>query len=200
VIDTVVLPCDDVILAIGRRTRSLDRARHRHRLRCEATCRSSTRRRCSRAPGVFFGGDAAWGPRNIIWAWSTGTKPRSRSTITARRIAHRSSALGMNLVSAKSGCTRGATATTTARAAHEDAARRADEALRGLNVEVELGFTASRQRAKSSAASTATSRRTSLPPLHRVRRLHRRMSRELLTIAPDTGDDSTCVHISPRRR
>jgi formate dehydrogenase (NADP+) beta subunit len=30
------------------------------------------RRRCSRAPAVFFGGDAAFGPKNIIWAVAHG--------------------------------------------------------------------------------------------------------------------------------
>jgi NADPH-dependent glutamate synthase beta subunit-like oxidoreductase len=34
-------------------------------------------------PGVFFGGDAAWGPENIIWAVEHGTRRRSRSTTTA---------------------------------------------------------------------------------------------------------------------
>ena len=37
------------------------------------TCRSSTRpRSCRRVPGVFFGGDAAFGPANIIWAVEHG--------------------------------------------------------------------------------------------------------------------------------
>ena len=51
----------------------LDRARHRHRVRQVGHARRSTRRRSSRrAPGVFFGGDAAWGPKNIIWAVAHG--------------------------------------------------------------------------------------------------------------------------------
>ena len=37
------------------------------------TCRWSTRRPCSRSrEGIFFGGDAAWGPKNIIWAVEHG--------------------------------------------------------------------------------------------------------------------------------
>ena len=36
-------------------------------------CRCSTRSRCSRRlPRVFFGGDAAFGPKNIIWAVAHG--------------------------------------------------------------------------------------------------------------------------------
>jgi NADPH-dependent glutamate synthase beta subunit-like oxidoreductase len=31
-----------------------------------------TRSRCSRAADVFFGGDAALGPKNIIWAVAQG--------------------------------------------------------------------------------------------------------------------------------
>ena len=37
------------------------------------------------APGVFFGGDAAWGPKNIIWAVEHAPRRRrSRFTTTAR--------------------------------------------------------------------------------------------------------------------
>ncbi len=51
----------------------VDRARHRHRVRRSGTCRWSTRPRSSRRrPGVFFGGDAAFGPENIIWAVEHG--------------------------------------------------------------------------------------------------------------------------------
>ncbi|MFN8580052.1 MAG: FAD-dependent oxidoreductase [Gemmatimonadaceae bacterium] len=73
VIDTVVIPCDSVILAIGQENAfpwierdagiefdewgmpKVDKATH-----------ESTRK------GVFFGGDAAWGPENIIWAVAHG--------------------------------------------------------------------------------------------------------------------------------
>ena len=73
VLDTVFLPADDVILAIGQEGAFpwierdvgiefdkwgmpvVDRATH-----------------ASSRPGVFFGGDAAWGPENIIWAVAHG--------------------------------------------------------------------------------------------------------------------------------
>ena len=51
----------------------LDRARHRHRVRRHGACRRSMRRPCSSTnPKVFFGGDAAFGPKNIIWAVAHG--------------------------------------------------------------------------------------------------------------------------------
>ncbi len=73
VIDTVIIPCDEVILAIGQDNAfpwierdigiefdtwsmpTIDKATY-----------ESTRR------GVFFGGDSAWGPQNIIWAVEHG--------------------------------------------------------------------------------------------------------------------------------
>ncbi len=73
VLGTVRIPCDDVILAIGQETAFpwierdigiefgewempvVDRATHESTL-----------------AGVFFGGDAAWGPENIIWAVEHG--------------------------------------------------------------------------------------------------------------------------------
>ena len=52
---------------------SLDRARHRHRHSTSTTCRSIDKTTFeSTRPGVFFGGDAAWGPQNIIWAVEHG--------------------------------------------------------------------------------------------------------------------------------
>jgi formate dehydrogenase (NADP+) beta subunit len=69
VVGQVVIPCDDVILAIGQENAfpwierdlgvSFDRA---ERPLVDATTFQSTR------PEVFFGGDAAQGPKNIIWA------------------------------------------------------------------------------------------------------------------------------------
>ena len=66
----------------GRRRHSRHRAGERLPLDRSATsassstsgtCRRSTRSPSSRpAPGVFFGGDAAFGPKNIIWAVEHG--------------------------------------------------------------------------------------------------------------------------------
>jgi formate dehydrogenase (NADP+) beta subunit len=72
-IDTVFIPCDDVILAIGQDNafpwieRDLDIEFNKWDMPRvnETTFESSL-------PGVFFGGDAAWGPKNIIWAVEHG--------------------------------------------------------------------------------------------------------------------------------
>jgi len=72
-VDEVVIPCDDVILAIGQDNafpwieRDLGLAfDERDMPVVDRTTFASTR------PGVFFGGDAAWGPENIIWAVEHG--------------------------------------------------------------------------------------------------------------------------------
>ncbi|HEY6453614.1 MAG TPA: FAD-dependent oxidoreductase [Steroidobacteraceae bacterium] len=69
----VVIPCDDVILAIGQENafpwieRDLGvRFDAADRPLVDAHTYQSTR------PGVFFGGDAAQGPKNIIWAVEHG--------------------------------------------------------------------------------------------------------------------------------
>ncbi|HLK56109.1 MAG TPA: FAD-dependent oxidoreductase, partial [Chthonomonadaceae bacterium] len=69
VIDTVFLPADDVILAIGQENafpwieRDIGIAFDKWDVPVvdEVTMQSTL-------PGVFFGGDAAFGPKNIIWA------------------------------------------------------------------------------------------------------------------------------------
>src|SRR5688500_9918608 len=73
VLDTVILPCDDVILAIGQENafpwieRDIGLAFNEHDMPVvDRSTMQSTR------PGVFFGGDAAWGPENIIWAVAHG--------------------------------------------------------------------------------------------------------------------------------
>jgi formate dehydrogenase (NADP+) beta subunit len=73
VIDTVTIPCDEVILAIGQDNafpwieRDIGVAFDEHGMPViNKTTFESTRR------GVFFGGDAAWGPQNIIWAVEHG--------------------------------------------------------------------------------------------------------------------------------
>jgi len=73
VVDEVFIPCDDVILAIGQENAfpwiendlglEFDRW---HVPKVNPTTFQSTR------PEVFFGGDAAFGPKNIIWAVEHG--------------------------------------------------------------------------------------------------------------------------------
>ena len=68
-LDTVVIPCDDVILAIGQEAAfpwiEKDVGIELDKWDCPVV--DKTTFQCSR-PGVFFGGDSAWGPLNIIWA------------------------------------------------------------------------------------------------------------------------------------
>ena len=72
-VDTVVLPCTDVILAIGQenafpwieRDLGLEFGDWDVPVVDETTMESTL-------PGVFFGGDSAFGPKNIIWAVAHG--------------------------------------------------------------------------------------------------------------------------------
>ncbi len=104
-LETVFFPCDDVILAIGQETAfpwieadlgfEVDKW---GQPKVDKTTFQST------VPGVFFGGDAAWGPLNIIWAVEHGHQAAisihqhcQGTPLTERPPA------GMNLVSAKMG-------------------------------------------------------------------------------------------------
>ena len=73
VVDEVVLPCDDVIFALGQDNafpwveRNIGIEFDEWDMPAvDRTTFESTR------SGVFFGGDAAWGPENIIWAVAHG--------------------------------------------------------------------------------------------------------------------------------
>jgi formate dehydrogenase (NADP+) beta subunit len=85
VVDTVVIPCDDVILAIGQENafpwieRDIGVEFDTH------GCPSSTAPRCSpRGPGSSSAGTRHGGRRTSSGRWSTDTRPPSRSTITVR--------------------------------------------------------------------------------------------------------------------
>src|ERR1700730_5776998 len=73
VIETVFLPADDVILAIGQENSFpwIERDLGIEFDKWEMPVVDEKTMQCSR-PGVFFGGDAAWGPKNIIWAVAPG--------------------------------------------------------------------------------------------------------------------------------
>ena len=144
-IDTVFLPADDVILAIGQeaafpwieRDVGIEFDKWGAPVVDKATFESTR-------PGVFFGGDAAWGPQNIIWAVEHGHQAaisidnHCKGTAVAVRPPQ-----GMTLATTKMGL-------------HEwsydndyDPAKRQKmthvdlvERFKKLNVEVELGFTA----------------------------------------------------------
>jgi formate dehydrogenase beta subunit len=105
VIDTVIIPCDDVILAIGQenafpwmeRDIGINFDDRGMPIVERATMQSTL-------PGVFFGGDAAWGPENIIWAVEHGHQAAISIHNHCQGIPLTDRpAYGMNLVSAKAG-------------------------------------------------------------------------------------------------
>ncbi|MFZ1063342.1 MAG: FAD-dependent oxidoreductase [Acidimicrobiales bacterium] len=73
ILDTIIIPCDDVILAIGQenafpwieRDIGVEFGEWDMPVVDETTFESTL-------PGLFFGGDAAFGPKNIIWAVAHG--------------------------------------------------------------------------------------------------------------------------------
>lgn len=141
----VTIPCDDVILAIGQDNAfpwiERDIGIEFNQWDCPEV--DKTTFMCSRE-GVFFGGDAAWGPENIIWAVAHGHE----AAISIHKYCNGESVAdrlprGVNLSSQKMGI-------------HEwsfsndyDAAERRimphvdlKERFKKLDIEVELGFTA----------------------------------------------------------
>ncbi len=145
VIDTVVLPCDDVILAIGQenafpwieRDIGIEFGQWDMPIVNETTMQSTR-------PGVFFGGDSAWGPKNIIWAVAHGHEAAIsiHNFCTGVPVSDRPPQ-GMNLVSQKMGLSEWSyhndfNPSSRQKMTHVDLTRRFQE----LNIEVELGFTA----------------------------------------------------------
>jgi formate dehydrogenase (NADP+) beta subunit len=144
-LETVTIPCDDVILAIGQETAFpwierdigivfdqwempvVDRATHQSTL-----------------PGVFFGGDAAWGPENIIWAVEHG----HQAAISIHQHCEGEPLTdrppwGMNLLSTKLGMhawqySNDYNPSPRQKMQHVELVRR----FSALGVEVELGFSA----------------------------------------------------------
>jgi formate dehydrogenase (NADP+) beta subunit len=144
-IDTVVIPCDDVILAIGQenafpwieRDLGLEVGKWDMPVVDETTMQSTL-------PNVFFGGDSAWGPKNIIWAVAHGHEAAIsiHSFCQGQPVANRPP-MGMNLLTQKMGLTEWSyhndyNPSSRQKMQHVDLTRRFQQ----LNVEVELGFTA----------------------------------------------------------
>jgi formate dehydrogenase (NADP+) beta subunit len=143
-IDTVTLPCDDVILAIGQENafpwieRDIGIAfDERDMPVVDRRTMQSTR------AGVFFGGDAAWGPENIIWAVAHGHE----AAISIHQVCQGLSVddrppPGMTLASTKLGMhawrySNDYSPAPRARMTHAELEAR----FARLGVEVELGFT-----------------------------------------------------------
>ena len=144
VIDSVVIPCDSVILAIGQdnafpwleRDLGVDFDENGMPIVDKKTFASTK-------PGVFFGGDAAWGPENIIWAVAHGHQAAIsiHNHCMGIPLTERP-AYGMNLVSSKMGMhawsySNDYSAAPRSKMTHEELTKRFSK----LSVEVELGFT-----------------------------------------------------------
>src|SRR5918999_3365304 len=144
VVDTIIIPCDAVILAIGQENafpwieRDLGIAFDDHGMpNVDRTTMASTR------PGVFFGGDAAWGPENIIWAVEHGHQAaisihnHCQGIPLGERPPH-----AMNLVSAKVGMHAWSYSNDYSPAPRTKMTHaELEERFSRLSVEVELGFT-----------------------------------------------------------
>ena len=138
-------PCDDVVLAIGQdnafpwveRDLGIEFDKWEVPTVNETTYESSL-------PGVFFGGDAAFGPKNIIWAVEHGHQAAIsiHKYCQGEDIAQRMPD-GMNLQSTKMGIHEWSYSND-----YDGSERRVvphvglAERFRKLNIEVELGFTA----------------------------------------------------------
>jgi len=144
VLGTVVIPCDAVILAIGQDNafpwieRDIGiRFDERDMPIVDRTTMQSTRE------GVFFGGDAAWGPQNIIWAVEHGHQAAIsiHQHCEGQPVTERPP-FGMNLISAKVGMhawsySNDYNPSPRAKMTHEELVKR----FSAVHVEVELGFT-----------------------------------------------------------
>ena len=144
VVGTTIIPCDTVILAIGQdnafpwieRDIGIEFDPKWDMPAVDKTTFQSTR------DGVFFGGDAAWGPENIIWAVEHG----HQAAISIHQYCQgvpvtQRPADGVNLVSAKMGMHAWSyhndyNPSPRAQMQHEELVRR----FANVAVEVELGF------------------------------------------------------------
>ncbi len=144
-LDEIFLPADDVILAIGQenafpwieRDAGIEFGKWDMPVVDESTMQSTR-------PGVFFGGDSAFGPKNIIWAVEHGHQAAIsiHNYCEGVPVTERPS-YGMNLVSQKMGISEWSyhndyNPVARQKMKHVDLVQRFEK----LNIEVELGFTA----------------------------------------------------------
>ena len=145
VLETVFIPCDDVILAIGQENafpwieRDIGiRFDDRDMPVVDRVTLQSTRE------GVFFGGDAAFGPQNIIWAVAHG----HQAAISIHNYCQgipltERPPYGMNLFSLKMGMHEWSYSNAYSSAPRAKMVHAAlEERFRDLRLEVELGFDA----------------------------------------------------------
>jgi NADPH-dependent glutamate synthase beta subunit-like oxidoreductase len=141
----VVIPCDDVVLAIGQDNAfpwiERDIGIEFNKWDCPVVDEQTMM--CSR-DGVFFGGDSAFGPKNIIWAVEHG----HQAAISVHKFCQDEDLrdrlpVGLNLLSQKMGMHEWSFSNN-----YDASARRLmphvdlKERFKKLNIEVELGFSA----------------------------------------------------------
>ena len=144
VVSEKVIPCDDVILAIGQDNAfpwiERDLGIEFNEWDCPVV--DETTMMCSR-DGIFFGGDSAFGPKNIIWAVAHGHE----AAISIHKFCQGESLtdrlpVGMNLASQKMGMHEWSYSNN-----YDPSARRLmphvdlKQRFKKLDIEVELGFT-----------------------------------------------------------
>ncbi|MDZ7778516.1 MAG: FAD-dependent oxidoreductase [Gemmatimonadota bacterium] len=143
VLDTITLPCDEVILAIGQEAafpwieRDIGIAFNDWDMPVvdQETFQTTL-------PGVFCGGDAAWGPENIIWAVEHGHQAAISIHQHCRQLpVEERPPYGQNLVSVKMGLHEWSYSNDYDEA-HRQEMSYADlkERLASMEVEAELGF------------------------------------------------------------
>jgi formate dehydrogenase beta subunit len=145
VLETVVIPCDDVILAIGQDNAFpwIEKDLGIEFDKWGLAKVDQTTYMCTR-PGIFFGGDSAWGPKNIIWAVEHGHQAAISIHNYCESIpVTERPPRGMNLVSMKMGISEWSyhndfNPSHRQKMQHVDLVRRFKE----LDIEVELGFSA----------------------------------------------------------
>ncbi len=138
-------PCDDVVLAIGQENAFpwVERDLGIEFDKWDVPVVDQVTYQGTR-PGVFFGGDSAFGPKNIIWAVEHG----HQAAISIHKYCHgediaRRMPYGMNLATSKMGMHEWSYSN-----AYDPVERRVmphvslKERFKKLNLEVELGFTA----------------------------------------------------------
>jgi NADPH-dependent glutamate synthase beta subunit-like oxidoreductase/ferredoxin len=144
-LDVVFIPADDVILAIGQEGAFpwIERDIGIEFDKWGAPTVDKATHQCTR-PGVFFGGDAAWGPLNIIWAVEHAHQAaisihnHCQGVPVTERLAD-----GMNLATTKMGLHEWSykndyNPAQRQKMNHVDLERR----FKQLNIEVEMGFDA----------------------------------------------------------
>ncbi|MCO4809968.1 MAG: FAD-dependent oxidoreductase [Gammaproteobacteria bacterium] len=141
----VVIPCDDVVLAIGQDNAFpwIERDIGIEFDKWDCPVVDETTMMCTR-DGIFFGGDSAFGPKNIIWAVEHGHQAAiSMHKYCQNEDLHERLPMGLNLSTQKMGMHEWSYSND-----YDGVSRQLvphvelKERFKKLNIEVELGFSA----------------------------------------------------------